>query len=116
MMDKKSEKSALKLRYRALSELLDDGAVLSDKEILEIAVILLLQQTTSLAAAGISDVSVLMQVLVSLAENVLPPEVVKSLIDAKMRVEEKVLFNDSLKQRLRRMGLCQNIGRYKEDA
>lgn len=114
MIDKKSEKNTLALRYRALSELLDGGAVLSDKEILEITVILLLQQTTSLAVAGVSNVYILTQVLFSLAENILPPEVVKTLIDARKRVEDNVLFNDSFKQRLRRMGLCQNIGRYKD--
>ncbi len=115
LLDKKSEKLTLAARYRALSELLDDGGVLSDREILELTVMLLLQQTTSLAAVGISDIYLLIQVLISQAESVLPSAVVKYLMDATTRIKDNVSLGDVLIQRLRRMALCQNIKRYNVD-
>ncbi len=107
MLDKKTEKLALTARYRALSELLDDGGVLSDREILELTVILLLQQTTSLAAVGINDIYLLTQVLRSQAESVLPSAVVKDLMDATTRIKDNTSLGEALIQRLRKMALCQ---------
>jgi len=115
MLDKKTEKLALTARYRALSELLDDGGVLSDREILELTVILLLQQTTSLAAVGINDIYLLTQVLRSQAESVLPSAVVKDLMDATTRIKDNTSLGEALIQRLRKMAVCQNIKRYNED-
>lgn len=114
-MDKKSEKLALVSRYRALSENLDDGGALSDREVLQLVVILLLQQTTNLAAVGINDLELLTQVLLSQAENMLPSAVVKALMDAMTRIKENVSLGEVLIQRLRKMAFCQNIKIYNDD-
>ncbi len=88
---------------------------MSDREILQLIVILLLQQTTNLAAVGINDLDLLTQLLLSHAENVLPSAVVKALMDAMTRIEDNVSLGEVLIQRLRKMAFCQNIKRYKDD-